>query len=131
MLIGDKVGLRPVEEEDLPLLASWRNHPRTRIKFLLGPAGFQMDEAMGFDFRQSFALRKAWVETRDELTVRVVLADGGRDVAAQPIDRDQLSVCLSEAIRSNCRVKVDRIEFVSSEDLAEDAKLLVDQRTWG
>jgi len=34
MLIGDKVGLRPVEEGDLPLLVQWRNRPRTRIKFL-------------------------------------------------------------------------------------------------
>jgi len=34
MLIGEKVGLRPVAEADLPLIARWRNHPRTRTKFL-------------------------------------------------------------------------------------------------
>lgn len=71
-------------------------------------------------------------ETRDELTVRVVLSNGGGEgAAAQAMDREQLMGCLSEAIRSNCRVKVDRMEIVSSEDLAENAKLLVDQRTWG
>lgn len=33
MLYGDKVGLRPVEEEDLPNLVRWRNDPQTRPKF--------------------------------------------------------------------------------------------------
>jgi len=44
VLIGDKVGLRPVEEGDLPLLARWRNDPTNRIRFytpLLIPASGQ------------------------------------------------------------------------------------------
>jgi len=35
MIYGDKVGLRPVEEEDLPLLAQWRNDPQSRSMFLM------------------------------------------------------------------------------------------------
>ncbi len=33
MLCGAMVGLRLVEEEDLALLATWRNHPQTRQSF--------------------------------------------------------------------------------------------------
>lgn len=34
MICGHQVGLRPVEEQDLPLLVRWRNDPRTRANFL-------------------------------------------------------------------------------------------------
>ena len=33
MIIGHKIGLRPVEETDLEMLARWRNHPDTRRMF--------------------------------------------------------------------------------------------------
>jgi len=49
MLIGDKVGLRLVEEEDLPLLARWRNAPQTRLLFFT-------------PFMVSLAAQKKWYE---------------------------------------------------------------------
>jgi phenylacetate-CoA ligase len=61
-------------------------------------------------------------ENRDELTLRVV-------AAGEP-DREQLSAALGEAIRSTCRVRLDRVEFISANDLEENAKLLVDLRSW-
>jgi phenylacetate-CoA ligase len=62
-------------------------------------------------------------ENRDELTVRVVLAD-------KSADRDKLTTALNTSIRSVCRVKADRIQFVPADAFGEDAKTLVDERTW-
>lgn len=62
-------------------------------------------------------------ENRDELTLRVVLAD-------ESADREELTAALTAAIRSACRVKVDRVEFVPGDALGEDAELLADERTW-
>jgi len=59
----------------------------------------------------------------DELTLRVVLADEGAD-------RQQLTGALGEAIRVACRVRADRIEFVTADAVAEDASLILDERTW-
>jgi phenylacetate-CoA ligase len=60
---------------------------------------------------------------RDSLTLRVMLADEGAD-------RTALTEKLSAAIQSTCRVKVDRVAFVASGELEEDAPLILDQRTW-
>jgi hypothetical protein len=37
---------------------------------------------------------------------------------------------LGVAVRSVCRVKVDRVEFVPADALGEDAKVILDERTW-
>ncbi len=62
-------------------------------------------------------------ENRDELTLRVVLTD-------ETANREQLAAALDEAIRSACRVRADHIEFVPADAVAEDAKLILDERTW-
>ena len=62
-------------------------------------------------------------ENRDQLTLRVALAD-------ESADRDALTQGLSAAVQSACRVKLDGVEFVPADALAEDAKLILDERSW-
>ncbi len=62
-------------------------------------------------------------ENRDELTVRVVLAD-------ESADRESLRNGLGVAVQSSCRVKVDRVEFVPADALDPDAGIILDQRSW-
>lgn len=62
-------------------------------------------------------------ENRDELTLRVTLADEGAD-------RDALTKGLSAAVQSACRVKLDGVEFIPADALAEGAKVILDERTW-
>jgi phenylacetate-CoA ligase len=62
-------------------------------------------------------------EHRDELTLRVVLAD-------ETADREELTQALSMAFRSACRVRPDRIEFVAADAIAEGAELILDERSW-
>ena len=63
-------------------------------------------------------------ENRDEFTLRVVLAEEGADPQA-------MADALSRALQSACRVKVDRVAFISSQDIDEDAPPISDQRTGG
>jgi len=63
------------------------------------------------------------LENRDEFTFHVVLADG-------PADQKALTETLSQAVQSACRVKVDQVKFVSSEEIGEDAEIILDKRTW-
>ena len=62
-------------------------------------------------------------ENRDQLTLRVVLAD-------ESADREALTKGLSAAVQSACRVKVDRVEFILADALAEGAELILDERSW-
>lgn len=62
-------------------------------------------------------------ENRDYLTLRAVLAD-------QAADREALAAQLEAAVASACRVRVDRVEFVSADDLPEDAATILDERVW-
>jgi len=72
-------------------------------------------------------------ENRDELTLRVMLAD-------ESADREALAKGLSTAVQSTCRVRPDRIEFVAADAIAEGAaeglaaeglaRLILDERTW-
>ncbi len=62
-------------------------------------------------------------ENRDELTVRVVLAD-------ESVDRESLKNGLGVAVQSSCRVKVDRVEFVPADALDPDAGIILDERSW-
>ena len=61
-------------------------------------------------------------ENRDELTLRVVLAD-------ESADKEALKEILSQAVQSACRVKVDQVAFVSAEEIGEDAETILDKRT--
>jgi phenylacetate-CoA ligase len=62
-------------------------------------------------------------ENRDELTLRVALAD-------EPADHEAMTQGLGAAVRSVCRVKVDRVEFIPADTLDEDAKVILDERAW-
>jgi phenylacetate-CoA ligase len=81
---------------------------------------FALSQVPGIARAQAVVTRPA---NRDELSLQVVLADEAADCA-------QLSVALGEAIQAACRVRADRIEFVPADALAEDAKVILDERTW-
>lgn len=87
-------------------------HPN-QLRFALG-------QVVGIARAQAVITRP---ENRDELTLRVVLADESAEHG--PLT-DQLGI----AIRSACRVKVDRVEFAPADALGEDAKVILDERTW-
>jgi phenylacetate-CoA ligase len=62
-------------------------------------------------------------ENRDDFALRIVLSD-------ESADRQALTETLSQAIQSTCRVKVDRVEFVSAQEVGDNAGVILDQRTW-
>lgn len=61
-------------------------------------------------------------EYRDEFTLRVV--------AAAEADRQGLEQALHQAVQASCRVRLDRIEWVTPEVIDEKAGLILDRRTW-
>ena len=87
-------------------------HPN-QLRFALG-------QVAGIERAQAVITRP---ENRDELTLRVVLAD-------ESAEHEPLADQLSTAIRSACRVKVDRVEFAPADALGGDAKVILDERTW-
>jgi phenylacetate-CoA ligase len=82
--------------------------------------GFALRQVPGIEGAQAVITRP---ENRDLLTLRVVLAD-------EAADREALSNGVGAAVQSACRVKVDRIEFVPAGELEEEAKAIVDERSW-
>lgn len=62
-------------------------------------------------------------EHRDQMVVRAELVDEGADKAA-------LERGFGQAIQQVCRVRPDDIEFVPPGTIAEDARVMVDERTW-
>ncbi|NIN66796.1 MAG: AMP-binding protein [Anaerolineae bacterium] len=62
-------------------------------------------------------------ESRDQMTLRVVPSE-------EDVDRETLTTTLVGAVQSACRVKADEVEFIPASALAEDAEVIVDERTW-
>ncbi len=62
-------------------------------------------------------------EHRDELTLRVELGDPAAD-------KDAVAEELAAAVRELCRVRVDHVLFVEPGTIADEARLIVDERTW-
>jgi len=87
-------------------------HPN-QLRFALG-------QVAGIARAQAVVTRP---ENRDQLALRVVLAD-------ESADREALTKALGAAIQSACRVKVDRVEFVTTDTLGEEAKPILDERSW-
>jgi phenylacetate-CoA ligase len=87
-------------------------HPN-QLRFALG-------QVAGIAGAQAVVTRP---ENRDELTLRVALAD-------ESADHEALTDQLGGAVQSACRVKVDRVEFVPADALGEDAEVILDERTW-
>jgi phenylacetate-CoA ligase len=61
-------------------------------------------------------------EYRDEWTIQVELKE--------EVDRERFSKFLQEGIQESCRLRPDRIDFVSEGTIPEGAKKIIDQRTW-
>jgi phenylacetate-CoA ligase len=59
---------------------------------------------------------------RDEWAIKLELKE--------EVDREKLLESLQKSIQESCRVKPDKIEFVSQGTIAEGTKKIVDQRTW-
>ena len=81
---------------------------------------FALSQVAGIARAQAVVIRP---ENRDQLTLRVVLA-------VEPADREALTKELGAAVQSACRVKVDRVEFIPADALGEDAKVILDERSW-
>lgn len=62
-------------------------------------------------------------ENRDILTYKVELSD-------EAADREKLTTRLFDSFRDIIRLKIDGVEFIPRGTLAEDAKMLVDERKW-
>lgn len=62
-------------------------------------------------------------EFRDMLSLRVIPTQEGSDEEA-------LANTLMNSVQTSCRVKVDRVEFVSPGELESDDPLIVDERSW-
>jgi phenylacetate-CoA ligase len=60
---------------------------------------------------------------RDEITLSVVLAEPSAD-------HHVLVETLTAAVQSVCRIKVDRIEFVSAGDWGDEQSVIQDKRIW-
>ena len=67
----------------------------------------------------------------------VITRSGHRDILTarldnRGVDRDRLALQLQfeKVFQEICTVKVDAVEFLEPRSLKDDAKLLVDERTW-
>jgi phenylacetate-CoA ligase len=81
---------------------------------------FALSQVPGISRAQAVVTRP---ESRDQMTLRVVLSE-------EAVDRETLTTTLVGAVQSACRVKADRVEFIPASALAEDAEVIVDERTW-
>jgi phenylacetate-CoA ligase len=59
---------------------------------------------------------------RDEWAINLELKE--------EVDQEKLLESLQKSIQESCRVKPDKIEFVARGTMAEEAKKIIDQRTW-
>lgn len=81
---------------------------------------FALSQVPGIARAQAVVTR---LKNRDQLILRVVLAD-------EAADREALTNGLSAAVQAACRVKTDHVQFIPADALAEDAKLILDERSW-
>ena len=84
----------------------------------------QSDEAISKDpaiLRYQLVVTRP--ENRDEMTLNVELAD-------EKVDKEKLKADLDKDFRDVCKVRFDRMEFVSKGTIAKDAKPIVDKRSY-
>jgi phenylacetate-CoA ligase len=62
-------------------------------------------------------------EQRDEMVLKV-------ELHGETVDRGQLTEELNKKFQDICRVKIDRIEFVTKGSIPRDRKTIEDERTW-
>lgn len=68
-------------------------------------------------------------ENRDLFSMRVLVTDELEGSGSAPA-REALSQQLGAAVQAACRVKVDRVEFVTADLLSESGTLIIDDRDW-
>jgi phenylacetate-CoA ligase len=62
-------------------------------------------------------------ENRDEVTLKLELRE-------EAVDKAKLADDLSQKFQDTCRVKIDKIEFVTRGTIAENQPRIVDSRKW-
>ncbi len=63
------------------------------------------------------------IDHRDDVTLKIELKDNDAGT-------EELSEKILETVSSDCRVKFDRVEYLTKGTLLKDCKLIVDDRTW-
>ena len=62
-------------------------------------------------------------QNRDDMVLKVELANGA-------IDKEKLKNALDKSFKDTCKVRFDRVEFVTEGSIAEGAKRIVDERVY-
>jgi len=77
------------------------------------------------DFKQvsRFQIVVSRQAQRDEMAFCIELAD-------ENVDRDSLAEEINKRFQSICLLRADKIDFVPASTIAEDAKVISDQRSW-
>jgi phenylacetate-CoA ligase len=77
----------------------------------------------GFDQVSRFQFTVGRKSQRDELILNLVLT---HDIQ----DKESLQDEISSRFQSTCRIKIDNFRFVEIDEIAEDAKTIIDERKW-
>jgi phenylacetate-CoA ligase len=84
----------------------------------------QTDEAISkFPEISRYQLVVTRPQHRDEMVLKVELAD-------EAIDKEKLKSALDKSFRDVCKVRFDRMEFVSKSTIPKDAKPIIDERKY-
>ncbi|MGD0351919.1 MAG: AMP-binding protein [Dehalococcoidia bacterium] len=62
-------------------------------------------------------------QNRDEMVLKV-------ELAGDAVDKEKLKSSLDKSFKDTCKVRFDRVEFVAEGTIPEDAKRIVDERTY-
>jgi hypothetical protein len=52
------------------------------------------------------------------------------ELAGDAVDKEKLKSSLDKSFKDTCKVRFDRVEFVAEGTIPEDAKRIVDERTY-
>jgi phenylacetate-CoA ligase len=78
---------------------------------------------MGFNQVARYRLVVGRRQHRDEMTLKVELKDSG-------VDREKLAVDINQKFQDVCRIKIDKIEFVSPGTISDKEQGIKDERKW-
>lgn len=84
----------------------------------------QTDEVIqGFPEISRYQLVVTRPQHRDEMVLQIELAN-------ESVDREKLKSALDQKFRVVCKVRFDRVEFIAKGSIPEDAKAIVEKRTY-
>jgi phenylacetate-CoA ligase len=84
----------------------------------------QTDEVIArFPDIRRYQLAVTRPQNRDDMVLKVELADDS-------IDKEKMKNTLDKSFKDTCKVRFDRVEFVAKGIIPEDAKHIVDERTY-